>query len=363
MRGQVVGNEDRELVATEPGGERSVLLTGLLQPGSDLPQQLVAHGVAVCVVDGLEPVQIDHADAEGRAGFPCGVEGLLQMGKEGPSVRQVGEAVQVGETEVLPAERDRAHLSLDHLPEVVVVDGHDDEHRDGDQNHVQCRGDEGRLSGGQEERHVEDVDDQRDEHRSRPQVHQAEDATHQRDCHEEADMRLCVGRAVVVKAQRPEGKAQRDEQGQSQRARQDRACVGLVGLHVPLAPPEEDADHANHAQGAGDMDSQQGRRMGMQVESQRPGIHHQDDVEKRHLSREGPVLRLEKLTVFGKREKIADLLESARNQTAGRCRGILGRGRRTGVLMHWLAVRLLSARWMTLVPTGSAVEFSRQAEQ
>lgn len=87
--------QDDELVAAEPGDQVAQRAEGGLQPGADGGQQLVAHVVAEAVVDHLETVEVDVAEAE--AGTRLGLlEQLLQPLEEGRAVGQAGQRVVGG---------------------------------------------------------------------------------------------------------------------------------------------------------------------------------------------------------------------------------------------------------------------------
>ena len=63
--------QDRELVAAEPG--RGVgAAEHRLQPGRDVDEEPVAHGVAEAVVDGLERVEVDEQHRRGAIGSSAG---------------------------------------------------------------------------------------------------------------------------------------------------------------------------------------------------------------------------------------------------------------------------------------------------
>ena len=60
--GERTGDEDGELVAAE-AGDQVVLADDGVQPAGHLDQQLVAGLVPGDVVDGLEPVEVEHQQA------------------------------------------------------------------------------------------------------------------------------------------------------------------------------------------------------------------------------------------------------------------------------------------------------------
>jgi hypothetical protein len=89
-------DEDGELVPAEPG-DQVAGAAHAPQPVRDDAQQLVAGGVAVAVVDRLEPVEVEHEDGEvlaRRVVVGCGH--LLQALGEQVAVGQAGERVVVG---------------------------------------------------------------------------------------------------------------------------------------------------------------------------------------------------------------------------------------------------------------------------
>jgi hypothetical protein len=61
----VVGGDHRELVAAEAGHDVG-LAQGREQAPRQLPQELVAGGVAEAVVDGFEPVQVEEQQSQRR---------------------------------------------------------------------------------------------------------------------------------------------------------------------------------------------------------------------------------------------------------------------------------------------------------
>ncbi len=88
------GGEGDELVAAEPGDHLAGRRRTALQPVRDLDQEPVAGRVAEAVVDGLEAVEVQVAEAEADA-FLSG-EGLLQTFEEQGPVGQSGERVVGG---------------------------------------------------------------------------------------------------------------------------------------------------------------------------------------------------------------------------------------------------------------------------
>ena len=94
----MVGQQHGELVAAE--AER---LASLAQPRRDLREHAVARGVPVLVVDPLEVVDVDQAEAERHAGFLCGDELTLQPLVEVPVVAEPGQ--RVGERKPHRAQR------------------------------------------------------------------------------------------------------------------------------------------------------------------------------------------------------------------------------------------------------------------
>src|SRR5712692_10884091 len=84
--------DQRELVSSDPrGGVRGA--ESLLQPLPHLLQQLVADGVTEDVVDGLEPVEVQHHQRDTLALAPGALEGLVQAVEKERAIREVGEWV------------------------------------------------------------------------------------------------------------------------------------------------------------------------------------------------------------------------------------------------------------------------------
>jgi len=88
--------QDEELVTAEPADDSTVANAGS-QAGADDRQELVAHVVAVVVVDGFERVEVD--EQHGRwsaAGRGCLLEHLLQERDNAHPVVAPGERVEAG---------------------------------------------------------------------------------------------------------------------------------------------------------------------------------------------------------------------------------------------------------------------------
>ena len=83
---------EHELVPAVPG-EPVALLAPLPQHPADHPEHLVADRVAVPVVDHLEPVDVEHGQAQRLAGGLHGRHQRGQLGVERPPVGQPGERV------------------------------------------------------------------------------------------------------------------------------------------------------------------------------------------------------------------------------------------------------------------------------
>ena len=86
-----VGGDHDEFVAAEPGQESAA--DGGLQARRQLAQQLVAGGMAVNVVDLLEPVEVEAHQRERLAVAGRGLDGGVDAGGERGAVRQAGEQV------------------------------------------------------------------------------------------------------------------------------------------------------------------------------------------------------------------------------------------------------------------------------
>ena len=115
--------EHRELVAAEPADEVAAPEGGGQAPGHDA-QHLVADGVAVLVVDGLEPVEIDVEQPDHRVVAGRGERGSERLEEAGP-VGDLGERIAAGgalERLALaaPLEHERQHPT--HDLERVAVD-------------------------------------------------------------------------------------------------------------------------------------------------------------------------------------------------------------------------------------------------
>ena len=82
-----VGRDDDHELVTAESRDEILASNGSLQPAADLHEHGVARGMAVCVVDGLEPVQV--AEDDGGAASRQGG----QLFEEPSSVGQPGQLV------------------------------------------------------------------------------------------------------------------------------------------------------------------------------------------------------------------------------------------------------------------------------
>ncbi len=101
---------DGELVAAQPRGE-AIGEIGRAQPLRDLPQHVVARGMAERVVDALEAVEIHEEDRDRfapRAGLR---EALVERPVEGAAIGQLREIVRAGEMEERRSMRWRSVMS------------------------------------------------------------------------------------------------------------------------------------------------------------------------------------------------------------------------------------------------------------
>ncbi|CUU59754.1 hypothetical protein Ga0074812_13152 [Parafrankia irregularis] len=90
--GTGVGEEDGELVAADTGGEVTATYGGV-QAGRDRTEECVADGMAMCVIDGLEVVDIAEQHDDG-----CSVPAVrghrrLELAGEQNAVGQAGQPV------------------------------------------------------------------------------------------------------------------------------------------------------------------------------------------------------------------------------------------------------------------------------
>ena len=92
--GRRVAQQDDELLAAVPG-RHVVLADGPDDRGADRPQDLVADVVAVRVVEDLEPVDVDHEDADGVARPPAAGEKAAEL-VEVAAVREAGQRIGRG---------------------------------------------------------------------------------------------------------------------------------------------------------------------------------------------------------------------------------------------------------------------------
>ena len=91
VMGVQTGQQHGELLAAD--AEDGVLVAdGAVQGLGDMAQGLVAHRVAMCVVDSLEVVDIDRREREGGVG-PVDTKVLVERLLEGAVTQQAGEVV------------------------------------------------------------------------------------------------------------------------------------------------------------------------------------------------------------------------------------------------------------------------------
>ncbi|MNK94843.1 hypothetical protein D3C87_1150600 [compost metagenome] len=137
------GGNDRKFVSAKskcPAGRQSICETF-----ADADEQPVAHGMAVKVVNRLEPIEIDNAQRQPRSRHPCFLDLGFQMGEKGAAVRQFRQAVNIGKQQVLIVQRFRALLRNNHALEIAVVGQQDGHHARTDQQNIDGNGDECRL--------------------------------------------------------------------------------------------------------------------------------------------------------------------------------------------------------------------------
>ncbi len=146
-----VHDDQGELVATEPGDGVGAA-ADRPQPAGDLHQQLIADGVAEAVVDGLEPVEVEH-EHRGHVTAELGVgHGLVDaLGQEG-AVGEVGQRVVEGEALQLAVGVGELAGALGHPPFEVLVERFQllSQHVDADDHGVDVvRGGRGRQANGE----------------------------------------------------------------------------------------------------------------------------------------------------------------------------------------------------------------------
>ena len=291
-------DDDSELVAAETRDE--VRVVGKLQQAlTGLLQHAVADPVPIEIVDGLEAVEIEHADDEFVVLRPRALGEERQAVEELAPVRQIGQAVDIGEAEVFVAEASGLDLAIDHGGELPGADDQDVDHRDRDQQQVQSDGDLNHVAAGEQKDH------ERRDHRAgqgqrrRTHMHQAEDAADDRDADEEQDMAMAGGVAIRKQAQRPRQECKAEYAAQQHRRPQG-AGGGLRLDHAIAAPqPDQATDRARADQDAGKDDRQAHGRDAMMRERQRNRIHAQDEVEQRDLPRERRELRSQQFVIVG----------------------------------------------------------------
>ncbi|PHJ87648.1 hypothetical protein VF08_38155, partial [Nostoc linckia z8] len=308
--------EEGELVTAEARQVDAVGSADGFHAPTDLLEKPVADPVAIGVVDRLEAIEIEDTDGQTPAFGVCPV-GFFQSGEERAAVRQVRQAIDVGEAKILVAERDGLRPCLHHVREVIVVDVQDHEHRERHQDDVDRRGDEGGLARADEEADEEPVDDHRDDQGGRSQMHQAENAADDRDGHVECHMGLGIGGAIAGQRERPSRKDQRDDDRELQRPQQFGPDAVRRRLSVTLPPPHRDPQDTHHGHQAGNAHREPHRRVIDVGGRQRPCIGHENDVHERHLARECAVLGSQKIGIVGQRPEAEELRGQA-PEAAGR---------------------------------------------
>ena len=171
-------------------------------------------------------------------------------------VGQIGQAVDIGETEVLVAETPGLDLTIDHGGELPGTDDQDIDHRDRDQEQVQADGDMNHVAAREQKNH------ERCDHRAgqgqrrRAHMHQAEDAADDRDADEEQDMAVARGVAIGKQTKRP--RQERKSQCTAQQHRRAQGAGGGRGLDhaVTASQPDQATDRARPDQQAGKRDGQ-----------------------------------------------------------------------------------------------------------
>ena len=219
-------------------------LTGFLQ-------HPIANPMSVEIVDRLEAVEIEHADDESavrRSRLLC--KDRQPVEKLAP-VRQIGEAVDIGETEVLVAETPGLHLAIDHGSELPGADDQDVDHRDRHQEQVQSDGDVNHVAACKQKNH------ERCDHRAgqgqrrRAHMHQAEDAAHDRDADEEQDVAVAGGVAIRKQAERPRQERKSQYAAQHHRRPQGPGRGLRLDNAVTAPQPDQATDRASPDQNAG----------------------------------------------------------------------------------------------------------------
>ena len=230
-------------------GKLQQALTGFLQ-------HPIADPVSVEIVDRLEAVEVEHADDESvvRRSRLFGED--RQPVEELAPVGQIGQAVDIGETEVLVAETPGLDLTIDHGGELPGTDDQDVDHRDRDQKQIQSDGDMNHVTARKQENHERCDHRAGQDQRRRAHMHQAEDAADDRDADKEQDMAMAGGVAIRKQAQRP--RQERKSQCAAQHHRRPQgAGRGLRLDHAVTTPqPDQTTDRTGADQKAGKRNGQ-----------------------------------------------------------------------------------------------------------
>ena len=214
-------------------------------------------------------------------------------------VGQIGEAVDIRQTEVFVAETLGLHLAIDHGGELPGADDQDVDHRDRDQEQIQSDGDMNHVAARKQKGHERGDHGAGQDQCRRAHMHQAEDAAHHRDPDEEQDVAVAGGVAIRKQAQRPRQECKSQYAAQHHRRPQGTGRGLRFDDAVAAPQPDQATDRASPNQNAGKHDGQARRCDAQMGKRQRDRIHAQDEIEQRHLPRKRRELRPHQFMIFG----------------------------------------------------------------
>ncbi len=179
-----------------------------------LGQDAISRHVAVGVVDRLETVEIDDADGKGAALCFRPLVLFRQLGEKPAAIGQTGQAVEIGDAEVLVAQPSGFCLRGGQLFEITRIGQQDENHGHGNQGEVDRNGAQGGVAFEEKEQDEGGIGRQGHAQCRRSQVHQAENTTNDRQGHAEDDLAFGIRIAVWKKHQPPDREGKGQDSGQ-----------------------------------------------------------------------------------------------------------------------------------------------------
>ena len=219
------------------------------------------------------------------------------MGEELAAIVEAGQAVAIGEAEILLVHHLQLGARIDCVGEVAGL--HDDDHQQGGRHeqHVDRHGDEGRRGRHAEMQDERHVDDRCDDECRGSQMQQADDDAHPGYRHEEGDIAVQLFIAVIGERQRPHGDGEGHDGGELVGANQRLARHLVRRNYASGPPPSGKPDQANGRESHRNIDRDPYRRRLHEDDGQRPGIHQQYGIHQRDLAREDRELGFEEFRI------------------------------------------------------------------